>query len=92
MIKPEDYLNELKNSYKTYSHLKLLVTVSISKEEFNDIVKDTFTQIRFDEKRYNEYRKENKILPVIEKEYSNLTNYSMNLLQYLCYFKNLVDF
>lgn len=92
MIKPEDYLNELKNSYKSYSHLKLLITPSISKEEFNDIVKDTFTQIYIDEKRYNEYRKDNKVLPVIEKEYGNLVNYSMNLLQYLCYFKNLIDF
>lgn len=89
-MSPQEYLDLLKSTYKTYTHLKILLTIDITKEEFDDITKQVIEQINTDSKDYFNYRKENNVLPVIEKEYNNLTLFSNNLLQYLYYFKNLV--
>ena len=89
-MSPQEYLDLLKSTYKTYTHLKMLLTTNITINEFNDITKQVIEQINSDSKDYFNYRKENNVLPVIEKEYNNLTLFSNNLLQYLYYFKNLV--
>lgn len=89
-MSPQEYLDLLKSTYKTYTHLKMLLTTDITINEFNDITKQVIEQINSDSKDYFNYRKENNVLPVIEKEYNNLTLFSNNLLQYLYYFKNLV--
>lgn len=83
-----EYLCEIKNTYKTYSHLKLALQ-NCSKEEFDELCNDVITQIFIDEKKHNEFIKTSSSITVVEKEYSDLCRYSMTVLNFFNLFKQI---
>ena len=88
---PAEYLSELKNRYKTYTHLKLQLQ-NCTKNEFDVLCNDLLDEIFSDEKRHNEFTKVSSGVSVIEKEYADLCRYSFNVLNFFNVYKQIKGF
>ena len=90
-MNPQGYLQHLTERFKTYSHLKLLLTSCTTKSEFNDVAKQVIDNINEDGINHFEFSKTvQSIPPVIEHRYMDLCDYSRKLMEYLCYYKNIM--
>lgn len=87
----KEYLSLLQKRFSTYTHLRMLLTSTVTKEEFNTIVNDVLDNIQEDTSSYSEFSRGRTIITV-EKAYMDLQRYSTGLVEYLYYFKKLKEF
>ena len=86
------YLDILKSRRNTYTLSKLLLKDCNSKEEFQKLSDDLLYDIFQDENDHLEFKKQNNIVPIIEKEFQDLMNHAKNVLQFYINYKQIKDF
>lgn len=87
----KEYLNSLQKRFSTYTHLRTLLTSTVTKEEFDTIVNDVLDNIQEDTSSYSEFSRTYTI-PAVDRCYMDLQRYSGELVEYLYYFKKLKEF
>jgi len=93
-MEAQELIQNLKSRYKTFSYFKLALQRCYNKTEFESICEHLFDEIFANEKMYDDFRREKEgVVPIpVQKEYSDLCNYSTNVLNFFNLFKQLKGF
>ena len=87
----KEYLNFIKSRHYTYTQSKLLLKDCNDKNEFQKLSNDLLYDIFSDEKEHLNFKKDN-IIPVIEKEFSDLMRHAEDVLQFYNLFRQIKEF
>lgn len=90
-MNPQEYLQKLQNRFRDYAHLKVLVTSSMTREEFEQVRNDVIDYIGNDTAEYLSFSRSGSV-PVISKTYGELSRVSTELVEYLSCVRNLMGF
>lgn len=88
----KEYLNFVKSRHNTYTQSKLLLKDCNDRNEYERLANDLLNDIFQDEKEHLNFKKDNNIIPVIEKEFQDLMNHAKDVLQFYNTFKQIKDF
>ena len=88
---PKKYLSYIQSRYKTYSYLKQELS-GCDKDTYQKHADELFEEIFTDEKIHYQYVMKNSHLPVIEKAYKELMDYSNSVLTFYSLCKTIKGF
>ena len=91
-MEAKEYIDSLKTSYNTFRKKKLLLEDVKGPNAFKDLSDEVIEQIFHEEKRHDTFYREHGYMPVIEKEYNNLCDYYISILNFFNLYKQLKNY
>ena len=92
-MEAQEYLSKIKNiSFNVIRKKKLLLEDVKDEEEFRSLTDELLEQIFYDEREHDNFYREKGSIPIIEKEYENLTRFSLQVLEFFNLYRQLKNY